>query len=81
MDRVINAVLKWYDEEEPWEKLTADKVKIVWYSKCLKNWKATAINIDRAGSEYFEITYNGETEEIYIDRYIKESHRVFKEDE
>ena len=43
---------------------------IVWYTKTLQNWKAlvtTSLGDDR----YYEVTYNGELNEAYIDEYLK----------
>ena len=44
-------------------------VFIVWYCKTLQNWKAPAGIYGR--DEYFELTYNGDEKELYLDVYKK----------
>lgn len=44
-------------------------VFIVWYCKTLQNWKALAGISGR--DEYFELTYNGDEKELYLDVYRK----------
>ena len=47
-------------------------VSIVWYAKILKNFKAIAV-VDRSiGHNIYEITYNGDTDELYVDYYTKD---------
>lgn len=48
----------------------SDEVYVVWFSKTLKNWKALVATTNPDGS-YFEVTYNGEKGETYIDAYVK----------
>ena len=50
--------------------LSLENVKIVWFSKTLKNWKALVITT-LPDEHYYEVTYNGEKEETYIDTYTK----------
>ena len=64
-------VVQLYNEtsNESYE-LTTDDVYVVWFAKTLQNWKAlvsTVIPDDR----YYELTYNGDTKETYIDVYVK----------
>jgi hypothetical protein len=47
-----------------------DEVLIVWYCKTLRNWKALVITT-LPDEMYYEVTYNGEREETYIDAYKK----------
>ena len=47
-----------------------DEVFVVWFCKTLKNWKAL-VSTDRSDGRYYELTYNGEKEETYIDVYFK----------
>jgi len=54
-----------------------DDVFIVWISKVLQNNKAM-LSTTMQGSPYYEITYNGDKDEFYIDKYVKESNRVFR---
>ena len=50
--------------------LSEDKVYIVWFSKTLQNWKALASTTISDGM-YYEITYNGDKKETYLDAYKK----------
>lgn len=45
---------------------------MVWSCKILKNNKGLFSTSRENDSRYFEITYNGETDEFYVDCYIKE---------
>ena len=52
------------------EVITEDDIYIVWSCKTLQNNKAL-VSSKVSGSPYFEITYNGDTEETYVDVYKK----------
>lgn len=53
--------------------VSANDVFVVWYSKTLKNAKAM---LGVPGKPlYFEVTYNGEKEELYLDEYKKMSNQ------
>lgn len=43
---------------------------IVWYCKTLQNAKALIIS-DVRDEKYYEVTYNGNSKEMYIDEYVK----------
>jgi Family of unknown function (DUF6275) len=43
---------------------------VVWFSKTLKNWKAL-VSTNVPDGMYYEVTYNGEKMETYIDAYKK----------
>ena len=43
---------------------------IVWYTKTLQNWKAL-VTTTLGDARYYEVTYNGELNEAYIDEYLK----------
>ena len=51
-------------------QLTEDKVYIVWFSKTLQNWKALVSTTTPDGM-YYEVTYNGDRREAYVDAYKK----------
>ena len=55
-------------------ELSEDKVYIVWFSKTLQNWKALASTTISDGM-YYEITYNGDKKETYLDAYKKWENR------
>jgi len=50
--------------------LETDQVYIVWFTKTLQNWKAL-VSTTLPDDLYYEITYNGDRLEAYIDVYIK----------
>ena len=50
--------------------ISADDVYIVWFSKTLQNWKAL-VSTTIPDNMYYEITYNGDREETYLDAYRK----------
>lgn len=43
---------------------------VVWYCKTLQNAKALIIS-DVRDEKYYEVTYNGNSKEMYIDEYVK----------
>lgn len=57
-----------------------DEVYIVWFSKTLQNWKAL-LSTTLPDGMYYEVTYNGDQKETYIDAYKKfENVRVSDEE-
>lgn len=48
---------------------------IVWYCTTLQNAKALIIS-DVEDEKYYEVTYNGNSKEMYIDEYNKSSNKV-----
>ncbi len=55
----------------------SDNVKVVWFCKTLKNWKAMVADISPNG-HFYEVTYNGEKNETYVDDYVKIENKVIK---
>lgn len=55
--------------QEP-KQLTLADVYVVWFSKTLQNWKALVSTTVPDGI-YYEITYNGDKKETYVDVYKK----------
>lgn len=51
-------------------QITEDDVYIVWFSKTLQNFKALVSTAVSDGM-YYEITYNGDKNELYLDAYKK----------
>lgn len=45
-------------------------VYVVWWSKTLQNWKAM-VSTTLPDGMYYEVTYNGDKEEAYLDAYKK----------
>ena len=50
--------------------ITLDNVFIVWSCKTLQNNKALASTTESDGM-YYELTYNGDKKEMYVDAYKK----------
>lgn len=51
-------------------QITEDDVFIVWSCKTLQNKKAMASAKDKCAM-YYELTYNGDKDELYLDAYRK----------
>lgn len=45
-------------------------VFIVWFCKTLQNWKAL-VSTTVSDGMYYEVTYNGDKQETYLDAYKK----------
>ena len=59
------------------KKITEDDVFIVWQCKALQNNKALASTTLFDGM-YYELTYNGDKREIYLDAYKKWENKCIK---
>ncbi len=62
------------------KKLTESEVFIVWFSKTLQNWKAL-ISTTISDGMYYEVTYNGDKKETYLDAYKKWENVCVKDEE
>lgn len=49
---------------------TRGDVYVVWFSKTLRNWKAL-VSTTLPDGMYYEVTYNGNRYETYLDAYKK----------
>ena len=54
-------------------------VYIVWKCKALQNWKYL-ISSSLPDGMYYELTYNGDKKEWYLDAYKKFENKVIKEE-
>ena len=52
------------------KQIILDDVYVVWFSKTLQNWKAL-VSTSVSDGMYYEITYNGDKNETYVDVYKK----------
>lgn len=59
-------------------KLREEEVITVWFAKEINNAKGMFIVNTPFPSLYFEVTLNGENDEVYIDGYTQESHTAIK---
>lgn len=57
-----------------------DEVYVVWFSKTLQNWKALVCT-SLPDEMYYEVTYNGDKRETYIDAYKKSENVVVPDNE
>ena len=62
------------------KKLTESEVFVVWFSKTLQNWKAL-ISTTISDGMYYEVTYNGDKKETYLDAYKKWENVCVKDEE
>lgn len=56
--------------------ITIDDVYVVWYCKTLQNHKALLST--NVSGVYYEFTYNGDKEELYLDAYKKKSNMCIR---
>lgn len=56
-------------------KISSEYVYVVWFCKTLQNWKALASTTLPDGM-YYEITVNGDKNEMYLDAYKKFENRM-----
>ena len=78
-DKALNIVRAYAEEHlDKSDPKAAFDVYIVWKCKTLQNWKwmiSTTLN----DGMYYEVTYNGDKNEFYLDAYKKFENRVVKE--
>ena len=58
-------------------KINDENVFIVWFSKTLQNFKAL-VSTTVSDGMYYELTYNGDKKELYLDAYKKWENRAIK---
>lgn len=79
-----NAVVKYFnaqaDSTDKNGKITEDDVFIVWLCKTLQNNKAL-VSTTVSDGMYYEVTYNGDKKEAYVDAYKKWKNFVIKTEE
>lgn len=74
-EKLVKALRKEYG-------VTVDNVIAVWFSKEIQNAKGLfIIDSDALKDFYYEVTYNGDKNETYIDRYLKIEHSVVSDSE
>ena len=59
-------------------KITINDVYIVWFSKTLQNWKAL-VSTTIPDGRYYEVTYNGDRDETYLDVYVKLDNKTVRD--
>ena len=72
VDRLAKATaaVSAYVENEMGENPTEYSIYLVWFCKTLQNWKAL-LATSLPDNAYYEVTYNGNKSETYLDVYDK----------
>lgn len=73
--RALIAALFYSDPTRPDEQLTSDDIYVVWFAKTLQNWKCL-ISTNVKDDYYYEVTFNGDKNEAYVDAYKKRANIV-----
>ena len=68
--RIVYNYIKSHIDKTDNMMITLDDIYIVWFCKTLQNWKALVSTTITDGM-YYEITYNGNIGETYVDVYKK----------
>lgn len=74
---IIKARMLVVDYQHSEKKVTMENVFCVWFCKTLQNWKAL-VSTSVADGKYYEITYNGDKAETYVDVYKKQENLCIK---
>lgn len=78
LEKAIDLVAEYTDEHlDKSDHEPEYKVFVVWYCKTLQNFKAL-LSTTLFDGMYYEITYNGDKNEIYLDAYKKFENRCVK---
>lgn len=81
MDLCKNVVVDYYNNQVDITEsyhITTENVFVVWICKTLQNNKALLSTTVRDGM-YYECTYNGDKNELYLDAYKKWENQCIKE--
>ena len=54
------------------------EIFVVWQVKVLQNYKALLATDVEGDQHYYEVTYNGDKKELYLDVYDKQENKCFK---
>lgn len=57
--------------------ITEEQVYVVWFCKTLQNWKAL-LSTTLPDGQYYEVTFNGDKQEVYLDVYKKLENKCIK---
>ena len=60
-------------------QIEINDVYVVWFCKTLQNWKAL-VSTTLPDGMYYELTYNGDKNELYVDCYKKWENSVVRKD-
>lgn len=73
-------VVTHYNNQSDNVSINKDDVYVVWLSKTLQNNKAL-LSTTVSDGMYYELTYNGDKNELYIDAYKKSENKAIKLEE
>lgn len=73
IEKCKNIVIDYVEDKN----ISKNDVFVVWSCKTLQNKKAL-LSAAFKGAPYFEITYNGDKDETYVDVYKKEKNYLVK---
>ena len=76
INKAKEVVMNYFNEERDLSdshEITMNDVFIVWFCKTLQNWKAL-VSTNVSDGMYYEVTYNGDKNCIYLDAYKKFKH-------
>ena len=71
-ENIIHAESVKYFNENRDKKISEADVFTVWSCKALQNYKALTSTNVAGDTTYFEFTYNGDKQQLYMDAYVKE---------
>ena len=77
LDIVRRYIKQHLDKSDP--KVEFD-VYTVWKAKALQNWKYL-VSSTLPDTKYYELTYNGDKKEWYLDVYVKLENKVIVDEE
>lgn len=78
LSKAIDLVATYVDEHMDKSDVAPDyKVFVVWYCKTLQNFKAL-LSTTLFDGMYYEVTYNGDKDQIYLDAYKKFENRCIE---
>lgn len=75
-----NISIKLIVDDDPIGNLEYEDIFIVWFCKTLQNAKGL-FSTNRRKGMYWECTYNGDTNELYVDSYLKGHNKGWKLDD
>ena len=78
-EKAKKIVADYFNEKSEDVKLSKDDVYVVWFCKTLQNWKAL-VSTPVSDGMYYEVTFNGDKKEIYLDAYKKWENRCINGD-
>lgn len=72
-----NEAVKYFNANRV-KQITEADVFTVWIGKALQNYKALVSTNVAGDTTYFEFTYNGDKQQLYMDAYVKEANKCIE---